>query len=207
MQALLFEMKPRDGHEDNYFSHAAALRPLLEQQEGLLFIDRFKSLSRPGVILSHSLWRDEAAIAKWRTQQQHHQSQAAGRNTHFEDYRLRISHVLQHRSKGEETQHWSADGAYSKSESTRYLAIIGSIKEPFSDRGEAFASVNFKDVYVTVTDVETDAAGRDLMASTETSPTVQTAVFCLVSRDYGMFDRAEAPQYFPPIKRQEGVGQ
>ena len=88
MQALLFEMKPRDGHEDHYFRHAERLRPFLLQQEGLIFIERFKALAQPGVILSHSLWRDEASIAKWRTDQEHHKSQTAGRLQHFEDYRI-----------------------------------------------------------------------------------------------------------------------
>ena len=117
MQALLFELKPREGHEEHYFRHAAALRPLLAQQEGLNYIDRFRSLSRPGVILSHSLWRDEASLAKWRTNRRHHRSQAAGRDEHFEDYRLRISHVLAHASRGQEEKHWTRDGAYRAAES------------------------------------------------------------------------------------------
>ena len=31
-------------------------------------IERYWSLAREGVILSHSLWRNEASIARWRTE-------------------------------------------------------------------------------------------------------------------------------------------
>ena len=62
MQALMFEVKPKEGHEQHYFDRAAALRPRLERNDGILFIDRYRSLSRAGVILSHSHWRDEPSI-------------------------------------------------------------------------------------------------------------------------------------------------
>ena len=60
MLALFFEVCPRaDGGWDRYLAIAAGLRPLLAEQEGLLFIDRYRSLLRPGTILSHSLWRGD----------------------------------------------------------------------------------------------------------------------------------------------------
>ena len=101
MHTLLFEVQPRAGHEDHYFAHATRLRPLLDAHPGLLFIDRFKSLVRPNIILSHSHWQDEASLARWRTDAQHRRSQAAGRNQHFEDYRIRISRVVTHYVRGE----------------------------------------------------------------------------------------------------------
>ena len=59
MLALFFEVRPReDGGWERYLAIAAGLRPVLAKQEGLLFIDRYRSLTRPGTILSHSLWRD-----------------------------------------------------------------------------------------------------------------------------------------------------
>jgi len=200
MQALLFELKPRKGHEEHYFRHAAALRPLLAQQEGLNYIDRFRSLSRPGVILSHSLWRDEASLAKWRTNRRHHRSQAAGRDEHFEDYRLRISHVLAHASRGQEEKHWTRDGAYRAAESRtpRYLVIARCENEPGQERGESFASVTADGAYVSVVEHEDESDARATWASFANAD-VPTSILCMVSRDYGMFDRAEAPQYFPPI--------
>lgn len=203
MHALLFEMKPREGHEDHYFRHAAALRPLLEQQDGLLFIDRFKSLSRPGVILSHSWWRDEASLAKWRTNAKHHKSQEAGRNKHFQYYRIRICHVVSHAVAGQENKHWSKDGLYSsiETQSPRYIVIAGGHGEPFSDQGEAFQSVNRDDAYISLIDAEDEASAQSTSLNARDSASVSFAMMCLVSRDYGMFDREQAPQYFPPVEQ------
>jgi len=94
MLALFFEVNPRsDGGWDRYLAIAAGLRPLLAEQEGMLFIDRYKSLLRPSTILSHSLWLDEAALAAWRSHGLHHCAQSEGRQQVFDDYRLRIAHV------------------------------------------------------------------------------------------------------------------
>lgn len=57
-------------------------------------IERFESLSRPGHILSLSFWRDEAAVARWRTTETHRTAQAQGRAALFRDYRLRVAQVV-----------------------------------------------------------------------------------------------------------------
>ena len=118
MQARLFEVLPRPGHEDQYFRSAAALRPLLAGHDGLLFLDRYRSESRPGIILSHSHWRDEASLARWRADGQHHAAQCAGRREHFQDYRIRISHVLRAIARTGEDTHYAEDGAYADPERT-----------------------------------------------------------------------------------------
>jgi heme-degrading monooxygenase HmoA len=51
-------------------------------------------LSEPGKILSLSFWRDEEAVAAWRTQGEHRAAQAQGRGGLFRDYRLRIASVV-----------------------------------------------------------------------------------------------------------------
>src|ERR1700730_3294268 len=94
MLALLFEVTPkRDGYQ-RYLDIAAALRPALDKHDGFLFFDRYRNLSKAETILSHSLWRDEASLAAWRTFEQHHHAQVAGREHVFEDYRLRIADVV-----------------------------------------------------------------------------------------------------------------
>src|SRR5450432_2078029 len=98
MLALLFEVTPkRDGYQ-RYLDIAAALRPALDKHDGFLFIDRYRSLSKPETILSHSLWRDEASLAAWRTFESHHHAQVAGRDHVFADYRLRIAQVVLERT-------------------------------------------------------------------------------------------------------------
>ena len=95
MLALLFEFEPRPGQLPRYLDIAASLRPSLLQTEGFLYIDRFQSLSRPEVYLSHSLWRDEASIARWRSFEPHFYAQREARENILAGYRLRISTVLQ----------------------------------------------------------------------------------------------------------------
>jgi heme-degrading monooxygenase HmoA len=79
LHALLFEVLPTPEGRARYFEIAARLRPLLEENPGLLFIDRYESLTRPGLILSHSLWRDEASLARWRSNETHYGAQCIGR--------------------------------------------------------------------------------------------------------------------------------
>ena len=94
MHAVIFEVWPRDGRRQDYLDIAAALRPLLEEIDGFLSIERFESLGEPGKILSLSFWRDENAIAEWRRLEAHRDAQAQGRTEVFRDYRLRAAAVL-----------------------------------------------------------------------------------------------------------------
>lgn len=202
MHALLFEMEPRSGHESHYFKHAEALRPLLAQHAGLLFIERFKSVARPNVILSHSHWRDEASLAKWRSDPDHHRSQSAGRNKHFKDYRLRISHVLKMMRHDAKPEVWPVDGAYADVEAipARFLTIVASHGDPVDLGGEPFHSVTVDGNFLCVTDANSRDHGDEMIAEAMTNPHTMSAMLALVSRDYGMFERAEAPQYFPDAK-------
>src|SRR5437773_9791295 len=94
MIAVIFEVRPKDGHKQDYLDIAARLRPLLEEIDGFLSIERFESLTEPGKILSLSLWRDEQAVATWRQLEPHRDAQARGRAAVFNDYRLRIAGVI-----------------------------------------------------------------------------------------------------------------
>ena len=94
MIAVIFEAEARPGQEDAYFEMAAGLRPLLEEADGFLSIERFESTTNPGKVLSLSFWRDEAAVARWRNVEAHRRVQAAGRAQIFAGYRLRVAHVL-----------------------------------------------------------------------------------------------------------------
>lgn len=94
MIAVIFEVWPRAEHRQEYLDLAASLRPLLEQVDGFISIERFQSLSQPGKLLSLSFFRDEAAIAQWRRLEAHRAAQSAGRASIFDDYRLRIAGVV-----------------------------------------------------------------------------------------------------------------
>lgn len=94
MIAVIFEGSPAEGRQDDYLDAAAALRPLLDGLDGFISIERFESLTTPGRLLSLSFWRDEAAVAAWRSDPSHRAGQAAGRNGIFAAYRLRVAEVI-----------------------------------------------------------------------------------------------------------------
>src|ERR1700739_3026401 len=94
MIAVIFEVWPKSGKKKNYLDLAAALRPILEQIDGFISIERFESLAEPGKILSLSFFRDEAAVSAWRNVLAHRRAQAKGRAEVFANYRLRIAGVI-----------------------------------------------------------------------------------------------------------------
>ncbi len=94
MIAVIFEVIPADGRKDDYLDIAADLRPLLDEIEGFISIERFQSLNDPGKILSLSFWRDEDAVIEWREQLQHRDAQIRGRTGIFANYRLRVASVM-----------------------------------------------------------------------------------------------------------------
>jgi heme-degrading monooxygenase HmoA len=94
MIAVIFEVWPADGQRDRYLDIAADLRPLLDEIDGFISIERFESLSEPGKVLSLSFWRDEEAVRQWRALESHRDAQRAGRQEVFSDYRLRVAAVM-----------------------------------------------------------------------------------------------------------------
>lgn len=94
MIAVIFEVTPRTEGRQAYLETAASLRPLLEQVDGFISIERFQSMSQPDKLLSLSFFRDEAAVAQWRQLEAHRAAQARGREALFADYRLRIASVV-----------------------------------------------------------------------------------------------------------------
>jgi heme-degrading monooxygenase HmoA len=94
MIAVIFEVWMKPGRKEDYLDIAARLRPELEQMDGFVSIERFQSLSDEGKLLSLSFWRDDEAVRRWRNHAEHRKAQAAGRESIFRDYRLRIVEVL-----------------------------------------------------------------------------------------------------------------
>ena len=93
MFSVIFEVHPNDGRKDDYLEQAKHLKPILETIDGFVDNERFESLLRPGWVLSHSTWRDEKSVVRWRTEGEHHAVQEKGRFEIFQDYHLRIGDV------------------------------------------------------------------------------------------------------------------
>ena len=94
MIGVIFEVWPAEGHRDEYLDIAGRLKPELEKFEGFISIERFQSLTDPRKLLSLQFWRDEECVAKWRNFAAHRSAQEHGRDTVFDEYRLRVVSVL-----------------------------------------------------------------------------------------------------------------
>jgi heme-degrading monooxygenase HmoA len=202
MIALFFEVTPKPGLESRYLDIAAALKPTLEKNGGLLFLERYKSLSRPHTLLSHQIWADEASLVRWRANGQHHGAQTAGRDSVFEDYRLRVGPVIAEGGEGGGVVAQLEGLAYNDPllQAERFVVVVRShtrLVAGAADKGEGFESVYRPGEFAWVGEVSDRSSGYDMLRDVAQNDCVSAAQLCLVSRDYGLLDRREAPQYFP----------
>ena len=200
MIALFFEVTPRPGEDNRYLEIAGSLRPELDSSGGIAFLDRFRSLARPRTMLSHQLWADEASLARWRANTRHYGAQSAGRNTVFEDYRLRVGAVVAELAAERRVTETPIGIPYNDParQPDRYVVVARSAERPFAGPGgEAWQSVYTAASFAWFGPVAGKSAGLALLATAAADACVSAAQLCLLSRDYGMFDRSEAPQYFP----------
>ena len=94
MIAVIFEVEIAEGCKTAYLDVAAEMRPMLDEIDGFLSVERFESLTTPGKLLSLSFFRDEAALDEWRTLTAHRRAQSKGRAGLFSNCRLRVSSVI-----------------------------------------------------------------------------------------------------------------
>ncbi|WP_187429182.1 hypothetical protein ROLI_028350 [Roseobacter fucihabitans] len=94
MIAVIFEVEPAEGRKEDYLAIAAKMRPMLQEVEGFISVERFQSLTNPDKILSLSFFEDEAALKRWRTLSAHRGAQSDGRAGVFAGYRLRVAGVI-----------------------------------------------------------------------------------------------------------------
>lgn len=91
MIVVVFEVAMKPGQDRRYFDLAAGLRPELEKIDGFLSVERFESLGTPGRYVSISFWRDEAAVAAWRSHAGHVAAQVLGKAEIFADFRITVA--------------------------------------------------------------------------------------------------------------------
>ncbi|TPN83486.1 antibiotic biosynthesis monooxygenase family protein [Aquimarina algicola] len=92
--AVIFEVIPKSNYKNEYLDIASGLKSELEKIKGFISIERFQSISQPEKILSLSFWKNEEAIKEWRNIDMHRTAQTKGRAYIFEDYNLRVAHVV-----------------------------------------------------------------------------------------------------------------
>lgn len=190
MHAVFFEVRPHPGHLPHYFEHVARLKPVLARHIGMAFLDRYSALDDPGVLLSHQLWQDEAAIAAWRGDQVHRASQAAGRHVHFADYRIRVGERVLHLQPGVVD---APPNPPTRQDGSHVIALYGA--QPVIAQGVAsFESVNHRGKFISLASAEGFAAAAAWMTELAETASAEQAAAYRIERDYGLNDRVQAPR-------------
>jgi heme-degrading monooxygenase HmoA len=217
MFCVLFEVHPRRDQWEAYLGHARMLQPELERVEGFIDNIRYKSLTREGWLLSLSSWRDEKAVIRWRTTMRHHEVQQQARSGIFLDYHLRVGEVT-HDTRlpgGHRLQEQRLDET-EVGEGTTVTLIDGTQTAEWIKAGSAddvalwlgldrkipgLVSWDVFDAVLTPGGIIMLATWRDRADATLFERNLSLAEGkrlrqIRIVRDYGMFDRREAPQYF-----------
>jgi heme-degrading monooxygenase HmoA len=224
MFSVIFEVHPRPDRFDEYLAAAGHLKPFLQNIEGFVDNERFRSMRRPGWLLSHSTWRDEKSVVRWRSHGEHHLVQERGRAEVFSDYHLRVGEVVFDDRSPQDTP-----PQRQRFDTTEIgQATLVSFIEMQADPKATF--VNQPDLLAAHLGLSMPSAGA-VEYDIFTSITTEGKIACLISwtteqaaasrkcehalpivesrerrvrvlRDYGMFDRREAPQFFPPARKQ-----
>jgi len=226
MFAVIFEVEPRPERRDEYLALAKALGPQVEASEGFIDIDRFASHRVPGRLLSLSTWRNEKAVVRWRTHAGHHGAQERGRRDIFSDYRLRVGEVTSDTEareplKQERFDETEAGSAKLVTITDLILSENGTIAEADDlaselklDGAGALGHELFKSIYrpgklvLLASWRHPEAAGAWTPAKPGSAETLRHRHIRIL-RDYGMFERREAPQFYPEARRpeaQDGTG-
>jgi heme-degrading monooxygenase HmoA len=225
MFSVIFEVLPAQGRKDEYLELAKHLKPILESIDGFIDNERFESRRRPGWVLSHSTWRDEKSVIRWRTEGEHHVVQVKGRFEIFEDYHLRVGEVtfdsdppknaplLERRL--DETEIGAAkfvtlaeivpvrDAAFA-AQTDLLLAHLGlEVKDAAVAAYDLFESIyNPGKLAVLVGWKSAEAAGTWSPGKIDGVDQLRHRRVRIV-RDYGRFDRREAPQFYADVKGAE----
>jgi heme-degrading monooxygenase HmoA len=225
MFAVIFEVLTAEGKKDEYLDLARNLKPIIETIDGFVDNERFDSLRRRGWLLSHSTWRDEKSVVRWRTEAQHHATQAKGRFEVFEDYHLRV---------GEATFDTEPPKQAPIREQRLDETEVGDAKmvtftEITLQQGAAFADpvkmlpaqlgLDLKNPAIVEYDVWASiyspgklallVSWKDARSVGLWAPKASEGIASLrhrrirVVRDYGRFDRREAPQFYADVKGRE----
>jgi len=222
MFAVIFEVLPRSGQRDAYLEDARSLRPELALVDGFIDNVRYSSLTREGWILSISSWLDEKSVVRWRTGKSHHEAQERGRSRILADYHLRVGEItndtripaghelveqrLDETEAGEGTAltliearrpaEWNDTS--NPADCSQFLGL-----NPYADGlldWDVCEAILTPGDLILLQSWRTAAAAEAFELTTELPPHARLRRVRVV-RDYGMFDRREAPQYFPEVVR------
>jgi heme-degrading monooxygenase HmoA len=227
MFCVIFEVEPHT--QDAYFAYAGSLRPILEKIDGFVENTRYRSLTRSGLLLSLSKWKTEKALVRWRTTDEHYRTQAKGRDHILKDYHLRVGQIVYEIGQGGPEKKDERSDATEVGKGTA-VAIVEDIlgeawvNEHRNDPEACAKHLGLKkdddvqpldwDVYEAATEpgkVVLLATYRDSEAARHLVEAKgpceeRDARIVRVLRDYGMFDRREAPQFHEEVPETDAAG-
>jgi heme-degrading monooxygenase HmoA len=224
MFAVIFEVQPKQERFDEYLELAKQLKPKLEAIEGFIDNERFRSLRDQRRLVSLSTWRDEKAVIRWRTHGEHHGVQEKGRFEVFEDYHLRVGEIFDdsktpvtEQQRFDETEIGAAKVVtLTEVEPNQKGDVSGdSLAEALGlnrSRDGLMEQEIFESIYVPGK-LLLLTSWRDTKAADGFSPKTPAAAKSLrhrsvrVIRDYGMFERREAPQFYPEVRKAADRGE
>jgi heme-degrading monooxygenase HmoA len=217
MFTAMLEVNPIPEQFDAYLSMAKMLRPELEKIDGFIDNARYASLTREGWLLSLSSWRDEKSLVRWRTTTKHHKVMQAARDRVFTDYRLRIGQtvtdtqvpegqvLLEQRLDVTEVGAGKAATLLDAKRAPDWVKQAGAEAVAksvgFETGAPGLVAWDVFDALMTPGDVIVVATWRDQAAAeafergAQLPDDVRTRQVRII-REYGMYDRREAPQYF-----------
>ena len=193
---LFFEVAPNPGHLNHYFSYVEKLKPELEKHDGLIWLNRYRAQLDDYSLLSHQLWDSEKSLENWRQNKQHRLAQKAGIKKHFKDYRIRI---------GQRLACWQADlvtdanfDSISKSDallvSIQSRAVISNTAfNKYASLDGAYHGLSASDQFITLV-TPNDLSSVLALASSISPGSIDKIELFLISRDYSMTDRIQAPR-------------
>jgi heme-degrading monooxygenase HmoA len=219
MFVVIFEVQPKKARWDDYLALAKQLKPKLEAIDGFIDNERFKSKRDEGRLLSLSTWRDEKAVVRWRTHGEHHGVQEKGRFEIFQDYRLRVGEVTADtqppsglsvaEQRFDATETGDAKAVTITEITPAETAAVTAVSVPAQlglDRvtGGLVSHELFESIY-NAGKLVLLAAWREAEAAEAWTPRAPASATIRhrrvrIIRDYGMFERREAPQYYPEVK-------
>jgi heme-degrading monooxygenase HmoA len=219
MFSVIFEVHPLKARFDEYLDLAKRLKPILEGIDGFVDNERFESKRRPGWLLSHSTWRDEKSVVRWRSTGEHHKIQQHGRDAIFQDYHLRVGDVTFDSAPPEAAPVRELRFDQTETGAGKYATFT----EITPQEGAAFAAQpDLLPAHLGLDTTTGAVVEHDIFASiynpgklamvvgwrapepaSNWRPTSPAGTKVLrhrivrVVRDYGMFDRRETPQFYP----------
>jgi heme-degrading monooxygenase HmoA len=227
MFAVIFTVQPKQERWNDYLDLAKYLKPKLEAIDGFIDNERFESKRQKGRILSLSTWRDEKAVVRWRTQGEHHGVQEKGRDEIFEDYRLRVGEITADTDppqglRVEEQRFDATEAGTAKAATITELTPKKDDSIDASSDGlpaqlgldtrrdglvevELFASIyNPGKLLLLALWREAEAANAWTPQRPAGAATMRHRRVRII-RDYGLFDRREAPQYYREVERSSRI--